>query len=193
MLAPGLFFALFLALFVISAGFGWHRVAHLEAVRNALAHDRGCAADIRLSTPADEASGACRIVHGTTRHAYANANGTYGTVYDHHVVFAPQNGGEAVDADLGTDLGDRLDAYRAARDRPGAAAVVEYVDGEIDYFANDAGTIGPIVDPETDEDSGWLLIWLGVFFAVVGAAVTAVWILSGRSKKSVARGERVLP
>jgi hypothetical protein len=77
--------------------------------------------------------------------------------------------------------------YRAARDRPGGAAVVEYVDGEIDYFANETGTIGPIFDPEADEDSAWLLIWLGVFFAVIGAGVTAVWILAGTSKKSAAR------
>jgi hypothetical protein len=178
--------AIVLVVVGIPAGIGVHRVVHLRNATDALAHDPGCTTNLRLTTPAHDASGACRVVHGTVRRAYRFTYGT-NSVYQYHVVFAPQNGGQTVDVDLGTDLADEIDVYRAARDRPGRAAVAEYVDGEVDYFADDAGTIGPIFDPESDEDFRSLIVAAGVFFAVIGAVVLIPTIVAGRSRKNAAR------
>ncbi len=178
---------LVLVVVAIPLGIGAHRVLYARSATSALARDPGCTTNLRPSTPAGDASGACRVVHGTVRRAYRY---TYGTnaVYEHHVVFAPQDGGPTVDIYLGTDLGDELDVYRAARDRPGAVTAVEYVDGAIDYFANEAGTIGPLVAPETDEDFRSLLIGAGAFSVLIAAVVMGATVVARKSRKNASRG-----
>ena len=171
----------FLVLFGISGGIGLHSVLHLTRAQDVLARDAGCTHDLRLTTPATDGSG-CRIVHGAIVRAYEIVQGAQyngGLRYQHHFIFVPQSGA-TVDVYLGEYLGTPLATFQATQRRPGRPAVVEYVDGEIDYVANEFGTIGPVFDPQSDKDTGWFLIGLGAFFAIIAAGLSVGIVIANK-------------
>jgi len=167
-------------------GFGLHIIGHLDRAGDALAHDPSCTKTLRLETPATEGPG-CRIVHGTIQRAYEVSQGSQydgGLKYQHRVVFVPQGGGPAVDADLGFYLEDMLDTFRATQRAPGVSAAVEFVDGQVDFVADRFGTIGPAFDPVDDRGFGEFLLVLGGFFAFMTVLTGAINLRTGRAQRS---------